>query len=549
MIPIQRALLSVSDKSGLLEFASFLAKKGIKLLSTGGTSQAIQKENIAVTPIEEYTGFPEILGGRLKTLHPKIHGGLLARSNIEEDQRALKANNIASIDLLVVNLYPFAETILENEKEKASTASLARAIENIDIGGPAMIRAAAKNFENTVVVCDSEDYENIMKAIERDGGIQPELSFELATKAFSHTASYDSLIASYLQDFRKEKLPQKLILSYEKVQALRYGENPHQEAAFYRPLIDLFQDRNEKKKSWQKLQGKELSFNNILDADAALKTVLALPRPGAVIIKHLNPCGAALIQKPQEQSQNPLKKDYDLDDKGLLDAFIRARNCDPISAFGGIIAIRGSLGKGLALEISQNFAEIIIAEGYSPEALKIFEKKKNLRLLAYEKTEMQQKKKTMKLREAMGGLLYEEEDDLKQESKEWEIVSKKKADASLLEGMSFAWSLVKQVKSNAIVFCSPSPGESLGIGAGQMSRLDSVEIAVSKAKKAGLDLKGSIAASDAFFPFRDGIDAITQAGAQAIVHPGGSVRDEEIIQAANEYGIVMAFTGTRHFLH
>ena len=560
MIPVQRALLSVSDKSGLIEFAAFLAKRGVEVLSTGGTFRALQKAKIALTSVEEYTGSPEILGGRVKTLHPKIHGALLGRPNVKEDQAELRANEIEKIDLLVVNLYPFAQTIIENEKEKTK-ASFAKAIENIDIGGPAMLRAGAKNFENTVVVCDSRDYERIMKVLEKEGAVPFDLSLELATKAFAHTASYDSLIASYLQDIRKEKFPEKLTLSYERVQPLRYGENPQQEAAFYKPLIEVFREKGSAKKNWRKLQGKELSFNNMLDADAALKAVLSLPRPGLVIVKHLNPCGAALVSKEQELALVRLGKKNakgssdekeedelrDVWDEALEDAFARARSCDPASAFGGIIALRGLAHRKLALAINQNFAEIIIAEGYSPEALEIFAKKKNLRLLLYEKEDTAPPKRVMQLRNAMQGLLYQEEDSRSSKPESWKIVSKKKADPSLLEGMAFAWSMSKQIKSNAIVFCSPE--ESLGIGAGQMSRLDSVEIAISKAKKAGLDLQGSIVASDAFFPFRDGIDALARAGARALVQPGGSIRDEEVIAAANEHALVMAFTGTRHFLH
>ena len=576
MIPIKRALLSVSDKSGLVEFAAFLQKKGVELLSTGGTFKILQEENIPVLSVAEYTGFPEILGGRVKTLHPKIHGGLLARRDVEEDQVALKAKGIASIDLLIVNLYPFAETIVKSG-DSFTKASFAEAIENIDIGGPAMLRAAAKNFENRIVVCDVGDYKKVMQALREEGGIAPELSLDLASKVFAHTASYDSLIANYLNSFRKEKLPEKLTLSYQKIQSLRYGENPHQEAAFYQPVIEVFREKQRGQKNWQKLQGKELSFNNILDADAALQTALALPRPGVVIVKHLNPCGAALISKRHELELLNLEKNFrtknggeligegsslnspankkgsELCDSALCDAFLRARACDPISAFGAIIAVRGEVAEALAQAISQNFVEVIIAQSYSPQALEIFAKKKNVRLLLCENGSLSSKTNTMTLRNAMGGLLYQEQDAFRKEDEggilqqEWQIVSQKKADASLLEGMEFAWSMAKHIKSNAIVFCSIE--ETLGLGAGQMSRLDSVEIAVSKAKKAGLDLKGSIVASDAFFPFRDGIDALAQAGAGIVVQPGGSVRDEEVIAAANEHALVMAFTGIRHFRH
>ncbi len=546
MIQIKRALLSVSDKTGIVDFARFLQTKDVQLISTGGTLKTLQEANLSVCSIEDYTGSPEILGGRVKTLHPKIHGGLLARRNLPEDQEDLQKNGIQNIDLLIVNLYPFAQTICRDE------TSLEKAIENIDIGGPAMLRGAAKNFEYLAVVCDVNDYEKIKQEITNKNGIGAELRLELACKVFNHTASYDSLIANYLNKITRQKLPQYLTLSYQKAQTLRYGENPHQSAAFYRPVIEFFGDKQSTTKHWQQLQGKELSFNNILDANAAKRTALSLPHPGVVIVKHLNPCGAAIIKGDRTNQPEVIENQ-------LCHAFERAFACDSTSAFGGIIAIKGHVGQKLALSICKNFAEIVIAQSYSQEALDIFSAKKNLRLLSFDYAkfnpyDQQDQSKglaknntKMEVRSTMDGLLYQDIDNQFISPEKWQVVSKAKAEPNLLTAMAFAWCIAKQVKSNAIVFTSQDM--TLGIGAGQMSRLDSVQIAVTKAKKADIDLHGSIVASDAFFPFRDGLDALAQAGAQAVVQPGGSVRDEEVIAAADQHGLVMAFTGMRHFLH
>ncbi len=552
MLHVKRALLSVSDKTDIIEIASFLQKKDVQILSTGGTLKVLQKNNIPTQSIEDYTGFPEILGGRVKTLHPKIHGGLLARRNLLEDEKALKKHGIQYIDLLIVNLYPFGETIANKN------VTIETAIENIDIGGPAMIRGAAKNYSHTLVICEPKDYAHIIKEWKEEGGISTKTRLKMSCKAFNHTASYDSMIANYLNNITKQNFPEKLTLGYHKMQALRYGENPHQKAAYYISNHKFFSQKEDE--DWVQIQGKELSYNNILDANAALRTVLSLPALGVCIIKHLNPCGAAII-KSKNFSTSPfeLQKEDPLLREELHSAFLRARSCDPVSAFGGIIAIQGIVNGKLAHTICENFAEVILSYGYTKEAIEIFSSKKNLRLLKYNPSFFERSNKkennlsnnlaNMEVRNAMGGLLYQEKDlpTMKENFKNWDIVTQKKADTKLLEGMVFAWYLAKNIRSNAIVFCSPY--ETLGIGVGQMSRINSVEIAVSKAHQANKNLQNSIVASDAFFPFRDGIDALAEAGARAVVQPGGSVKDKEVIAAANEHNIVMALTGIRHFLH
>ncbi len=528
MIQIQKALLSVSDKTGLEDIALCLQEQKVEILSTGGTLKALQKQGIDSVSIESYTGSPEILGGRVKTLHPKIHGGLLAQRDRELDVQQMKENGIEPIDLLIVNLYPFGETVLQEN------VSMEKAIENIDIGGPAMIRAAAKNFEHTAVICDPSDYERVQKFIRETGGINRELRMELASKAFSHTASYDSVIADWWNSIRQNNFPNLLTLSFAKEKDLRYGENPHQSAAFYRSLSRSFDSPKGSNRKFTQLQGKELSYNNILDADAALRTILDLPAQGVAIIKHLNPCGASLAVENSGIKEPNFKQ-----------AFERARKCDPVSSFGGIISVNGEVQKDLAETIIENFVEIVLASSYTQEALDVFATKKNLRVLSFYKKKVSNQ--SLEFRNSWDGLLYQETDHILSTPDEWKIVTKKKPDASLLSAMNFAWRLVRQIRSNAIVFTSSH--SSLGIGAGQMSRLDSVEIAVSKAKRSGLILQGSATASDAFFPFRDGIDSLARTGASAVVQPGGSVRDHEVIEAADEHGLVMAFTSNRHFLH
>ena len=523
MIEIKRALLSVSDKSGLVEFGKFLADRGVEIISTGGTLAKLKEAGIPAVAIDDYTGFPEMMDGRLKTLHPKIHGGLLALLDRPGHVDSMKQHDIGSIDLLVVNLYPFAATV-------AKGAAFDEVIENIDIGGPTMLRASSKNYRYTAAVCDPADYPAIMEEIGAKGGISPDRSLELARKVFNHTASYDAMISSYLNEKAGDKFPENLTLTYRKVQPLRYGENPHQEAAFYRSALDLEKEKAGGMPGAVQLQGKELSFNNMLDFTSALGAAVSLPGTGVVIVKHLNPCGAS-VSRPGEP---------------IVQAFLRARETDPVSAFGGVIAFAGTVDKDAALAVTENFVEGIIAPSFTDEARGILEAKKNVRLMEI-KDPSAFLKAGMEIRQVAEGILYEDLDVKTSIPSEWKVVTNKKPEESDFKGMEFAWRLVKSVKSNAIVFTSHD--QSLGIGAGQMSRVDSVEIAVSKAKKSGLSLEGSIVASDAFFPFRDGLDVLVQAGAKIVIQPGGSVRDQEVIDAANEQGVVMVFTGMRHFRH
>ncbi|MEQ9366821.1 MAG: bifunctional phosphoribosylaminoimidazolecarboxamide formyltransferase/IMP cyclohydrolase [Leptospirales bacterium] len=542
MIQVKRALISVSDKTGLADFARFLAvDQKVEVISTGGTLKALKDAGIPAVAIEDYTGFPEMMDGRVKTLHPKIHGGLLALRDNPEHAKAMTDNDIPGIDLVVVNLYPFAATVAKPD------VSFEDAIENIDIGGPTMLRAAAKNYGFTAVVSDPADYEMIQKTIAGGGGISPEISLQLARKVFNHTAAYDAMISGYLNDQAEDRFPERLTLTYEKNQSLRYGENPHQAACYYRPAIDVAREKHGGLDGIEQLQGKELSYNNLLDFNAALRAALSLPRPGAVIVKHLNPCGVAVVKDADAKIGGSLKAG------DLNDAFVRARACDPVSAFGGIIALAGAVDGATAESIAENFAEVIVAPEFSREALEIFGKKKNLRLLRiadaerYLYEDARRSRNPREARQIMGGLLYQDLDTRIASRDEWQIVTEVQPDEATLRALDFAWRVCKHVKSNAIVFTAET--ETLAIGAGQMSRIDSVEIAASKAKKAGLALKGSVVASDAFFPFRDGLDALANAGARAVIQPGGSVRDEEVIAAANEHGVAMVFTGMRHFLH
>ncbi len=521
MISIKRALISVSDKTGIVEFARFLSENGAEILSTGGTLKTLRDAGLATGAIEDYTGFPEMMDGRLKTLHPKIHGGLLALRDNKDHVRSMTEHGISGIDLVVVNLYPFAATIAR------TGATFDEAVENIDIGGPAMLRSAAKNYRFTAAVCDPADYSAVMDAV-RAGGVTQELSLRLSRTVFNHTAAYDAMIAGYLNKNAGIKFPENLTLTYRKTQGLRYGENPHQEAAYYRPAVDLEKERITGIPGTRQLQGKELSFNNLLDFSSALFAALSLPGPGAVIVKHLNPCGA---------SANAGK---------LADAFLLARNCDPVSAFGGVIAVSDELDESTASLIAENFAEGVIAPSFSAGALKVLADKKNLRLIEYHNAAAFLEG-GMEIRQILGGVLYQDFDSAYAPADSWKTVTETVPDSDTMQALDFAWRLVKHVKSNAIVFCSQNA--SLGIGAGQMSRIDSVDIAVMKAQKNGLDLKNSVVASDAFFPFRDGLDSLARAGAKAVIQPGGSVRDQEVIDAANEHKIAMVFTGMRHFRH
>jgi phosphoribosylaminoimidazolecarboxamide formyltransferase/IMP cyclohydrolase len=510
---VKRALVSVSDKSGVVDLARSLAALGVELLSTGGTAKLLQKEGLAVTEVSAYTGFAEMLDGRLKTLHPKVHGGLLARRHLPEHMEAIRAAGIAPIDLLVVNLYPFAATVADPE------CTLEAAIENIDIGGPAMLRAAAKNYAGVAVLVDPDDYERVLSEL-RAGGVSEATRFALAKKAFAHTAAYDGAIANYLSS-RDGAFPETFTLQLHKRQDLRYGENPHQRAAFYRDARAVAGSLA----SYRQVQGKELSYNNIADADAAWECAKSFGPPACVIVKHANPCGVATGES-------------------LLQAYEKAFRCDPVSAFGGILAFNRALDRDTAEALGRQFAEVIVAPRVEPEAQKEFAAKTNLRVL---EVPMSHKVQVHDYKRVGGGLLVQTSDSELLNEKELKVVTRKRPTEAQKRDLLFAWRVAKFVKSNAIVFCGE--GATLGIGAGQMSRLDSVRVAAFKAKDAKLDLKGAVVASDAFFPFRDGLDALADAGAAAVIQPGGSVRDEDVIAAADERGIAMLFTGMRHFRH
>jgi phosphoribosylaminoimidazolecarboxamide formyltransferase/IMP cyclohydrolase len=525
MVRIRRALVSVSDKRGLVDLVNGLKRHGVEILSTGGTARTIEEAGVDVVPIAVYTGAPEILDGRVKTLHPKIHGGLLGR-DLPEHREQMAAQGIDFIDLVVVNLYPFGKTVAN------PGVGLEEAVENIDIGGPSMLRSGAKNHERVTVVCDPDDYPAILEQLDRTGGgLDRATRYRLACKAFAHTAAYDGAIAGYLSSLGpegagpREELPEILTLQYHRDRVLRYGENPHQKAAFYRepspgdePLVA----------TCEVLQGKELSYNNFLDLDAALELVLEYPEPAAAIIKHLNPCGAAVSAA------------------GVAAAFGLARQTDPLSAFGGIVAVNRPVGLDLVAEIGDMFLECVIAPEYKPEAREALAKKKNLRLLAYG-TKGDPLPGGWNLRSVGGGLLVQSRDRQIVSAAEAEVVTKRQPTAEELLALEFAWKVCKHVKSNAVVFARD--GHTVGVGAGQMSRVDSARLAVTKAAAAKLSLAGTVAASDGFFPFRDGVDEIATAGATAIIQPGGSVRDNEVIAAADERGVAMVMTRMRHFRH
>jgi phosphoribosylaminoimidazolecarboxamide formyltransferase/IMP cyclohydrolase len=515
---IQRALLSVSDKSGIADLARALHALGIELISTGGTAKLLEKEGLPVLEVAAYTGFPEMLDGRVKTLHPKIHGGLLARRDDPAHVAAAKRAGIPPIDLLVVNLYPFQATVADPD------CRVEDAIENIDIGGPAMLRAAAKNYGSVAVLVDPADYPRVLEELRR-GAVSAATRFQLARKAFAHTAAYDGAIANYLSSLdashRRREYPDVLTLQFSKVQDLRYGENPHQSAAFYRDA----RPPEGSLATYRQLQGKDLSYNNIADADAAWECVKSFAEPACVIVKHANPCGAAAA-------------------KTLREAYENAFRTDPVSAFGGIIAFNRALDAATASVLAKQFAEVIVAPRVEPEALKQLAAKTNLRILEVPLAHGLQDRE---FKRVGGGLLVQTADAHALTRADLRVVTKLAPTPSQCDDMLFAWRVAKYVKSNAIVFCSA--GATLGIGAGQMSRVDSARIATIKAQAAKLPLAGSVVASDAFFPFRDGLDVVVDAGAVAVIQPGGSVRDDEVIAAANERGIAMAFTGVRHFRH
>ena len=518
LIKIRRALISVSDKTGIVDFAKVLAAQGVEILSTGGTARLLADNAIAVTEVGDYTGFPEMMDGRVKTLHPRVHGGILARRDRDDHLAAMREHDIPPIDMVVVNLYPFARAVARPD------CTMDEAIENIDIGGPAMVRAAAKNHAFVAIVTDPGDYKALGVKLRASGGALALADrYALAAKAYSHTAEYDGMISSWLtaRDARGKAraFPDRLNLQFRLAQTLRYGENPHQEAAFYverdPPPGTLA--------SFRQLHGKELSYNNLADADAAWECCRTFDVPACVIIKHANPCGVAIAESP-------------------LEAYRRAFLTDPTSAFGGIIAFNRPVDADTARAVSGQFVEVVIAPGYAPAALEVFGAKKNIRLLEIS-TEREQNRLEMK--RVGGGMLVQTPDDY--DVAELRVVTRRQPTQAQINDLVFAFRVAKFVKSNAIVFCAD--GMTLGVGAGQMSRVDSTRIAAIKAKNADLSLEGSVAASDAFFPFRDGLDVVARAGAAAVIQPGGSVRDGEVIAAADEHGIAMVFTGMRHFRH
>jgi len=515
----QRALISVSDKSGIVEFARSLTELGIAILSTGGTARLLEKEGVTVTEVSAHTGFPEMLEGRVKTLHPKIHGGLLARRDSPAHMTALREAGIDPIDLVVVNLYPFQATVADPD------CRLEDAIENIDIGGPTMLRAAAKNHADVVVVVDPEDYATVLGELRDAGVVGDATRLALAKKVFTHTAAYDGAISNYLSALddagARAEYPGVLNLQLHKLQALRYGENPHQSAAFYRDARPVEGGLA----SYRQLQGKDLSYNNIADADAAWEAVKSFAEPACVIVKHANPCGAAIGDQ-------------------LLAAYRKAFKTDPVSAFGGILAFNRALDRETAQAIGQQFAEVIISPRVEPEARELLATKQNLRVLEVPISHVAQ---AHDFKRVGGGLLVQSTDAATARRADMKVVSKMTPTEAQWADLLFAWQVAKYVKSNAIVFCGG--GMTLGVGAGQMSRVDSARIASVKAQNASLSLAGSVVASDAFFPFRDGLDVVVDAGAAAVIQPGGSVRDEEVIAAADERGVAMVFTGMRHFRH
>lgn len=517
---IKKVLISVTDKKGIVEFARELTKFGVKILSTGGTADKIRKSGIDVTDVSDHTGFPEMMDGRLKTLHPKIHGGLLALRDNDEHRKAAEEHGIDFIDMVVINLYKFEDTVAKED------CSLEDAVENIDIGGPTMLRAAAKNYRFVTVVTDPEDYPKVLKEMDETGGkISENTNFALAVKTFQLTARYDAAISNYLGSIspegEKTEFPDTFTMQFTKAQNLRYGENPHQKATFYREEdASLSAISNAKQ-----LQGKELSYNNIMDGDAAWNMVGDFDLPSAIIMKHSNPCGAATS------------------DGELLEAYKKAMETDPVSAFGGIVAFNRKVDRKTAEEIAKTFLEVIIAPGFEKDALEILSTKKNMRVLEISQSSEKQSG-GYDFRRVVGGVLIQDRNVKETDIRSAKVVTKRAPTEEEYQGLDFAWRVVKHVKSNAIVYAKKD--QLVGVGAGQMSRVDSVKIA---SMKAILPTKGTVLASDAFFPFRDGVDMAAEAGVTAIVQPGGSIRDEESIKAADEHGIAMIFTGTRHFRH
>jgi phosphoribosylaminoimidazolecarboxamide formyltransferase/IMP cyclohydrolase len=521
---VQRALISVFDKTGVVEFARRLAALQIEILSTGGTAKLFREAGVVVKDVSEFTGWPEMLGGRVKTLHPKVHGGLLYRRHLAEDLKQAAEHGIAPIDLVVVNLYPFEAT--------AAKAGLTaeELVENIDIGGPTMLRSASKNWESVTVVTDPLDYERVAGELETNRETSLTTRLELARKVFTTTSRYDGMIATELERLSaasghaelaaKETLPRRVFISLEKQQPLRYGENPHQAAALYIPAGKPPSGLAAAKQ----LQGKELSYNNYVDLEAARSIAAEFHKPAAVIIKHNNPCGTA-------------------EQESLLNAYLQAYACDPVSAFGGVLAFNRTVDAATAEEVAKLFVECIAAPGFDRKARELFAAKKNLRLLELPEGGLEAEHE-LQLKRVLGGMLVQQSDLGELKSAELKVVSQRAPTAEELATMKFAWKVTKHVKSNAIVFAKG--GATLGVGAGQMSRVDSVKIAVMKAQAS---LAGSVVASDAFFPFPDGVEEAAKAGAVAVIQPGGSVRDNDVIATADRLGMTMVFTGMRHFLH
>lgn len=525
--PVRRALISVSDKTGIVEFAQALVAKNVEILSTGGTYKLLCDNHVNAIEVSDYTGFPEMMDGRVKTLHPKIHGGVLGRRG--QDDAVMQEHGINPIDLVVVNLYPFEATTANPD------CSLADAIENIDIGGPTMVRSAAKNNAHVGIVVNAADYANILKELDEQNGLSDKIRFNLALKAFEHTAAYDGMIANYLGRIdqtaeelstdNKTQFPRTFNTQFIKAQDMRYGENPHQNAAFY---VEAKSQEASIATAIQ-IQGKELSFNNVADTDAALECVKSFVKPACVIVKHANPCGVAVSEK------------------GIKEAYDLAFATDTESAFGGIIAFNRELDAETATSITERqFVEVIIAPSISADAKAILASKKNVRVL--ETGEWPAKRATaFDYKRVNGGLLVQERDNGMITVDDLTVVTKRKPTEKEMHDLIFAWKVAKFVKSNAIVYANNR--QTIGVGAGQMSRVNSARIAAIKAEHAGLEVKGSVMASDAFFPFRDGIDNAAKAGIAAVIQPGGSIRDEEVIAAADEAGMAMVFTGMRHFRH
>lgn len=522
------ALISVSDKTGIVELAQALHALNIGLISTGGTAKLLMEAGLPVREAATVTGFPEMLDGRVKTLHPKVHGGLLARRDVPEHMAALAEHHIDTIDFLIVNLYPFEATVAKPD------CTLEDAIENIDVGGPAMVRSAAKNWKDVTVLTDAEQYPAVLDELKRLGHTTTQTRFKLSVAAFNRISNYDAAISDYLsslnlEDGSRRAFADQTNARFVKVQDLRYGENPHQQAAFYR---DLYPAPGSLVTAKQ-LQGKELSYNNIADADAAWECVKSFDTPACVIVKHANPCGVAIAQD-------------------ALSAYQKAFQTDPTSAFGGIIALNCIVDEAAAQAINKQFVEVLMAPAFTPEALAVFAAKVNVRILQIAlppggASPWEQGRNAMDIKRVGSGLLMQTADNHVLQASDLKVVTQKQPTAAELQDLLFAWKVATYVKSNAIVFCKE--GMTMGVGAGQMSRLDSARIASIKAEHAGLSLQGTAVASDAFFPFRDGLDVVVDAGATCVIQPGGSMRDQEVIDAANERGVAMVFSGVRHFRH